>query len=280
MRAMNGWIKIHRTMLDWEWWDDAVMVKSYLAMLLMCSVKHRRWRGVPIQPGQFVTSRSTLAAHLGISQQQVRTVLRRLVETGEITVQPHAQYTIVTVINWDEYQTGGNQPENQGFEHENGAEEPKVQPASNQPATSQQPTTEERKERENNINNTPCAPVRAEEPPTCLTFEQFWDMYGKKVDREKCRRRFAKVPEKDRATIAKVLPVYVGSTPEVTYRKNPLTWLNGQCWRDEMQAQPDRHPHQQKTQPAPGQVLHDYTFEETERGSGKQDWEADNVKFE
>ena len=135
MRAMDGWIKIHRTMLDWEWWDDAVMVKSYLAMLLMCSVKHHRWRGVPIQPGQFVTSRSTLAAHLGISQQQVRTVLRRLVETGEITVQPHAQYTIVTVINWDEYQAQGNQPENQGFEHEKGAEQPKVQPASNQPAT-------------------------------------------------------------------------------------------------------------------------------------------------
>ena len=135
MRAMDGWIKIHRTMLDWEWWDDAVMVKSYLAMLLMCSVKHHRWRGVPIQPGQFVTSRSTLAAHLGISQQQVRTVLRRLVETGEITVQPHAQYTIVTVINWGEYQAQGNQPENQGFEHKKGAEQPKVQPASNQPAT-------------------------------------------------------------------------------------------------------------------------------------------------
>lgn len=279
---MDGWIKIHRAMLDWEWWDDAIMVKSYLSMLLMASVRQHRWRGVPIEPGQFVTSRATLAMRLNISQQQVRTVLRRLVETGEITVQPQAQYTIVTVVNWAEYQTGSNQPDNQVFEHKNDAAQPNLQPACNQPATSQQPTTEEGKEVKNNLN-IPRAPRREDpddgqkqpQPQTCLTFEQFWDMYGKKIDREKCRKRFAKVPETDRATIARVLPVYVGSTPEVAYRKNPLTWLNGQCWHDEMQAQPDRHPHQPKAQPAPGQVLHDYNFGEAERGTGQQDWEAE-----
>ena len=26
---------------------------------------------------------------------------------------------------------------------------------------------------------------------------------------------------------------YVKSTPEIKYRKNPLTWLNGEYWRDE-----------------------------------------------
>jgi len=269
---MDGWIKLHRTIMDWEWWDDANMVKAYLAMLLMCSVKHHRWRGVPILPGQFVTSRSTLAAQLGISQQQVRTVIRRQVETGEITVLPCAQYTIVTVVHWAEYQTENNQPDNQAFTPENCTEQPTVQPAGNQPATSRQPTTEERKEVKK--NNIPCAPAH-EETPTCLTFEQFWDLYAKKIDREKCRKRFAKVAEADRQIIARVLPVYIGSTPEVAYRKNPLTWLNGQCWHDELQAQPDRRPHQPKAQPPAGQVLHDYTFGEGERGTGRQDWEAD-----
>ena len=27
---------------------------------------------------------------------------------------------------------------------------------------------------------------------------------------------------------------YVASTPYVQFRKNPLTWLNGKCWNDEI----------------------------------------------
>ena len=33
-------------------------------------------------------------------------------------------------------------------------------------------------------------------------------------------------------TILKVVDTYVNSTPDVQFRKNPLTWLNGQCWKD------------------------------------------------
>lgn len=266
---MEGWIKIHRTLMDWEWWDDPVMVKSYIAILLMCAARQHRWRGVQIEPGQFVTSRANLAMNIGISEQQVRTVVRRLVETGEIQVSPHPQYTIITVVNWNAYQS--NQQDNQDFEYTNGFFQPTLHPAINQPSTKHQPTTEEGKEG-NNIY-TP----RAREE-TCLTFEKFWDLYGKKVDKEKCCKRYAKVTEKDREIIAKVLPVYVASTPEVTYRKNPLTWLNGQCWRDEMQEQPDRDHNKMQPQ-KPGQVLHRYTFgsSASERGTGIQPWEAENA---
>ncbi len=259
------------------------MVKSYLAMLLQCACKPRRWRGLAIEPGQFVTSRTMLAQQLGVTVQQARTVVRRLVETGEITVQTSNQYTVITVCGWEEYQATGNQQNNPDFEQENGAEQPAQQPAINQRATNEQPAINHKQEGKESkeINNiSPCACAQDENTPppqpkaTCLTFEVFWDMYGKKIDKEKCAKKFAKLPEKDREAILQVLPIYVASTPELQFRKNPYTWLNGKCWRDELQQQPERNPQQRQLTPAAGQVLHNYTFTDTESGNGRQPWEA------
>ena len=90
--------------MDWEWWGDPVMVCSYLTMLLMCSSHGTRWRGVGIAPGEFVTSRSLLAKRIGITERQVRTVISRLEETGEISVRSSSQYSIIKVTNWADYQ--------------------------------------------------------------------------------------------------------------------------------------------------------------------------------
>ena len=65
-------------------------------------------------------------------------------------------------------------------------------------------------------------------------FEEFWEVYGKKVERMKCERIYARISEADRQIIRDRLPAYVASTPDVTYRKNPQTYLNGRCWNDEI----------------------------------------------
>ena len=69
---------------------------------------------------------------------------------------------------------------------------------------------------------------------TCLSFREFWDMYGKKVDRRKSESRYAKVTEADRRRIKEVLPAYVAATSDVKFRKNPATWLNNRCWEDDI----------------------------------------------
>jgi len=64
-------------------------------------------------------------------------------------------------------------------------------------------------------------------------FDAFWDAFAKKTDRVKSEKAWAKLtPAQRREAFAKV-PAYVAATPELRYRKNPLTWLNGQCWLDE-----------------------------------------------
>lgn len=68
-------------------------------------------------------------------------------------------------------------------------------------------------------------------------FSEFWDLYGKKIDLKKCEAKFKKLTKPEIELLFASLPNYISSTPDKTYRKNPLTWLNGKCWNDEVVSQ-------------------------------------------
>lgn len=64
-------------------------------------------------------------------------------------------------------------------------------------------------------------------------FINFWDLYDKKTDRAKCESKFLNLSDKEIELIFERVKTYVQNTPNVQYRKNPLSWLNGKCWNDE-----------------------------------------------
>jgi len=66
-------------------------------------------------------------------------------------------------------------------------------------------------------------------------FDEFWNLYGKKSDTSKCKAKFAKLTDAEIDLLFAKLPLYIQSTPDKQYRKNPITWLNGKCWNDEIQ---------------------------------------------
>lgn len=68
-------------------------------------------------------------------------------------------------------------------------------------------------------------------------FEVFWNSYNKKTDKTKCLSKFEKMSDSDVKDILNSVGKYVQSTPDVKFRKNPLTWLNGRCWEDESVSQ-------------------------------------------
>lgn len=65
-------------------------------------------------------------------------------------------------------------------------------------------------------------------------FERFWESYGKRIDRKKCQMRWRQLSTLDKERILERLPAYIMATPDISYRKNPLTYLNGECWNDEI----------------------------------------------
>ena len=76
--------------------------------------------------------------------------------------------------------------------------------------------------------------ITIEQINNIYSFDEFWDLYDKKTDRKKCEQKFNRLTNEQKTKIKEVLPIYIKSKPDVTFRKNPLTWLNGECWNDEV----------------------------------------------
>ena len=109
MASLNGYIKIHRKLLDWEWYADPVVRSVFLHLLLTVNFREKEWQGKTIRKGQVVTSYAKLSSELGFSVQQIRTAMKKLNSTGELTSEPTSKYTVVTIENWGKYQDCGEE---------------------------------------------------------------------------------------------------------------------------------------------------------------------------
>lgn len=109
MKNQNGWIKLHRQILEWEWYDDINCFRLFTHLILKANHKEKRYKGIVIKAGQIVTSRDLLAEETGLSSQQIRTAITKLKSTNEITSVTSSQGTIIEVVNYEKYQIATNE---------------------------------------------------------------------------------------------------------------------------------------------------------------------------
>lgn len=124
MQELNGYIKLFRKLIRWGWYQDNVVKGLFIHCLLCASYKDFEWMGMELKAGQFITSLKHLSEELGFSIQQIRTAIKKLEGTGEITSTSTNKNTIITVVNWENFQS---------FEDESNTE-------SNNPITNEQQT--------------------------------------------------------------------------------------------------------------------------------------------
>lgn len=141
----DGFIKIHRRMLKWEWYKDTNTKVLFLHCLLKANWKDGRFQGIEVPRGSFVTSLSTLSEELSSKEQtftvqNVRTSLKHLTLTGELTSKSYSKYRIITVNKYNEYQVANIVPNKQL--------------TNSQQATNKQLTTIEEKKEKKEIYNT------------------------------------------------------------------------------------------------------------------------------
>ena len=103
----KGFIKLHRQMLGWGWYTDTATKCVFLHLLLLAAWEEGSYREVRLAPGQAVSSIRELSAQTGVSVQSVRTALRHLKSTGEITQEPRGKYSVFTIENYARYQGAG-----------------------------------------------------------------------------------------------------------------------------------------------------------------------------
>lgn len=100
----NEWIKLNRKIVNWEWYQDIATFKLFIHCLIKANWKDAKFKGIEIKRGQFITSLNRLSEETGLSVQQVRTALEKLVSTHSVTKSSFENFTVITVENYDAYQ--------------------------------------------------------------------------------------------------------------------------------------------------------------------------------
>ena len=101
---MEGWIKIHRKLLSWEWYSDINVTRLFIHLLLKANHTENKWQGIVIEKGQLITSLEHLSKETGLTFQQTRTALDKLKLTNEITIKTTNKNSLITIMNYSFYQ--------------------------------------------------------------------------------------------------------------------------------------------------------------------------------
>ena len=216
---MNGWIKLHRKILENPIFTskDAYLAQLWIYLLLSVNHKSKRFlfngEEISLEAGQGVFGLNQIVKDCkGLQREKTpkfrkyKTIyyrkLKLLEKIGNVKLQPTNKFTIITIPNWDKYQSD----ETQLKLNRNSTE-------------TQLKTNKKDKNEKNNI-----------------AFIKFWDLYDKKLDRPKCELKWEKLSDEIQQKILDYLPEYKKTTPDKKFRKNPATFLNNHSWENELVA--------------------------------------------
>jgi len=216
----SGWIKLHRSLLDWEWYSDINATRLFVHLIIKANHVDKRWQGHEIKRGQLITSYQNLAAETGLSVKQVRVALNKLKNTGEVASKSTNKFTLLTLVKYGVYQYS---------EVSNGTQQGKQVANKGQAEGKRGASKGQQLKNDKNYKN-----ERTKEDID-REFEIFWNLYSKKTGKEKALTKWGRLSDDDRMKIFSHVPLYVAATPEKRFRKDPLTYLNGKHWEDEIE---------------------------------------------
>ena len=109
----EGWVQLHRGITEWEWYSDINVCRLFIHLLMKANHRDIKWQGKLIKRGESLTSLNTLSRETGLTVKQVRVALDKLKRTGEVAVSRGHNYQVISITNYDDYQSEGRQSGNQ-----------------------------------------------------------------------------------------------------------------------------------------------------------------------
>jgi hypothetical protein len=220
---MIGWIKLHRQIRNHWVFKNANYFKAWV--VIISEVNHKSAKVliegelIDCKRGQSINSLATWVRILGDDWtiQKLRTFLKLLEKDKMIKTEGLRKTTRLSVCNYESYQS-----EQQG---DNKDTTSKQQGDNKEVTTNKNDNKEKNEKEEKEINRA----IALESD-----FEIFWNAYDKKIDYKKTKAKFISLSGVKRQQALNTVLFYVKKTEEKKYRKNPWTWLNGECWKDEL----------------------------------------------
>jgi hypothetical protein len=243
---MSGWIKLHRSLIDWEWYTDHNTTRLFVHCLVRANFEDKKWRGIDIKRGSFYTSLDTLSDETGLTPMQIRTSLKKLKSTGEVTGSGMARGRMITVVGYEEYQedsrlgnrvaTGSQQADNREVTANKNLrtkEDKNINPLGNGlPESADEISDEKKKKREARTNLINQA------------FDFFWIAWPTKKSKQKAFKSFVKVcgSKNDEAvegltnTLCADIDKRLQANDFGFDRMHATTYLNNKRWEDDISA--------------------------------------------
>ena len=204
---MGGYVMLARQIFESKIWVNKPSTWKVIWIYIIGQVNHKEIAGFKRGEGFFMFKKELSNIGCDITPNMVKKCFIFLKQNEMIRTKRSTRGVTVEVLNFGKYQD----PENY---------------------TGTDKRT--KKELRKNLERTPINKNDKNEKNVNIPFSQFWELYKKKKDKYKCELKWGKLSDKEREDIIKHVPGYTDATPDATYRKNPLTYLNGKCWEDEI----------------------------------------------
>ena len=104
MQKELGWICLHRSLLEWEWYSDISTTRLWIHCLLKASHKDLIYKNIEVPRGSFCTTLPKLQSETKISARTLRTCLAKLILTGNIENKATNKYRLISIVNFEKFQ--------------------------------------------------------------------------------------------------------------------------------------------------------------------------------
>jgi hypothetical protein len=216
-----GWVKLYRNLEKQPWYGKPNTVALFIHLLIKCTRNtdghsiFYKGKEVKLLPGQYWTTHRRLMKEIGVTHRNLRTSFEILKTTHTLTHETSTQGTIITVNNWDKFQSQTHK------------------------GTHDRHTTDTRgdtKTRSNNIRNKEEEKIYAHSAHAPVDyFNQFWKEYPVQVDKARCLKIWNKQGlDSQIQKILEALSVEKQSSrwtkDNGEYIPDPKTWLSNSRW--------------------------------------------------
>ncbi len=243
-RFTGGWVKLHRNVLDkdihqrpllWALWTHLLVIAMYKPGQIIWEGEQRN-----LLPGQLILGVSNLAKEWGISRRVVTKWLHYLQKTERIRFEACPRGTLVTLCNWELYQSSEEeaflQPDikvdNRVYNNVPTTEQQGVQQRADNGSLSEEvKKEEEKKERKKELKKNTLG-IRQEYSDD---FNQFWESYLRKGDKAAAYRIYKELALTDTLKVELGMAIKnVVSSTEKQYLKDFERFLKTD-WRPKAQ---------------------------------------------
>ena len=131
--------------------------------------------GKTIQAGSFVTSYNTITKETGLTLAETRTCITKLKKTGELTSKTTNKYTLISLCNWEKYQSHGEQSNKQNDKPTTNEQQMNNKRTTTTKEIKEKKETKEGKERESD--------TQSKIPPDLSVIENYF--FGKNIRNHK-----------------------------------------------------------------------------------------------